>query len=261
MAKQSECQNENLWEAVRRGTFSIIDRCIYKGLEKRTAAAIRAILPHSTKDDRDEIFQETVVRIWSRLKARTDMDGNFQGYFFTVLRRCAIDYAKRPKVPPAAPEQPSATTDTADEEPYPEAVLQGLGSITEQTLFPRLTADEQEILDLAVRQELTYEEITERRIFLKQNGEPLDRDTLKVKKARALINLRSLVVLHFLDACKASFPDGTCADLLRQRYEQKKTISDLKKRFGAAAEQLLARCLGRLQRCIFERFNQKISLP
>lgn len=253
MAQPIDCQKENLWEAVRTSKYQAISWCIYKGYRKKAEAVIRKIIPHSTSDDHDEIIQDTLIRIWSRLQTTSPMDGNFEGYFFTVLRHCAIDYARRNRSSDLEGQKEIADSD--DSEPTWETILIDLGPEEFQSIFSRLSKDEQSILDLVICQELTYEEITERKIFVKENGEPLSKDYLRLKKIRALENLRALTILHFLDRRPPAFANGPCPDLLRSRYKEKKSITDMKKLFSDAVEDMLKNCLRSLKYYILNGFN------
>ena len=245
MTNTSNCRNENLWEALGTGRFDIIQTCIYRQFSAKAAARVRRILRGASDDDVREIFQESLVRVLDQqIRDKKIEEKPFEGYFFRTLRNYAIDVSKkRSKIKPYHPEE---MPETAHPDNHWEAALMALGKEVRRHVFPRLTEDDQKIMDLVIVRELSYKVITEQKIFVNEQGEPLSQDYLRVKQARAMENLRALIVQYFLERSQPFSADSRCPDLLRDHYVKKTALEQMKKVHGDRVTDYLARCLSGL---------------
>ena len=246
----------------------------------------------------DDLFQETLLRMWSKAQREPDFDQPFQPYFFRSLQNCVKDSARRKTTDPATPTPSDSdeylkkdsygNSDSGEEERSWLDLLFALADQINPPLISRLTEDEQKILDLTIQQGMNYEEITNSGLFVNKAGKPLDPATLRVKRARTLENLRSHVIRQFLPGCvnyfgqikqdinsgcpedkeettnnpsKVQVSYNSCPDLLNARYgELRNNLTELKQKYGNCVETYISLCLRNLKLCIIEKIANRINL-
>lgn len=76
-------------EALERGDERALYQItrLYKGLARRMVAWLAA-------ERFEDVFQETLLRVWNKRRLYDPARGSFRAWFFTVLRRMAADHAR-----------------------------------------------------------------------------------------------------------------------------------------------------------------------
>lgn len=182
-----EEKDENLVKRYLHGDEKALEILI-----KRYLKAVYNFVYYYTKNasDAEDITQDVFIRVWKKIK-KFDQRKNFKSWLFGIARNAAIDFIRQKKA------VPFSSFETGEGQNYFTETVRDVASLPDEVMLKndltsflapavdKLSADDQEIIQLRHDDDLTFREIAQKL------QAPLN--TVKSRYRRALIFLKKLL--------------------------------------------------------------------
>jgi RNA polymerase sigma-70 factor (ECF subfamily) len=180
--------DEDLIAAYVRGDESAFERLVERNLRSVYSFAVRFV---GSKNDAEDIAQDTFVKVWKNLKQYSRQSARFRTWLMRVARNTAIDYLRKRKHIPFSKfeddEGQNFLTDTPDDSPLPEELLMLAQDKKEaERMILKLSPPYREVLLLYYGNDLTFEDVA---AILDTSV-----NTIKSRHRRAIAILRNLLM-------------------------------------------------------------------